>query len=280
MTARTVAEQLQLTQQALAATDNARLEASILLCHILQWQPAKLISHSDAAFSSEQQAALDALCSRRIAGEPSAYLVGERAFWTLDLKVTADTLIPRPDTETLVEFALEAIADTTAPRVLDLGTGSGAIALSIASERPDALVEATDFSLAALDVARENARQLDIIINAWHGGSWFEALPCQSPAFDLIVSNPPYIANSDPHLETLKYEPLAALTAGDDGLDDIRNLIANSREHLCSQGLLALEHGHDQARAVAQLFADHDYTDMQQRHDLAGIVRVSAARKR
>lgn len=272
-----VASALQQAQVTLAATDNPRLEAGLLMCHLLGWHNTKLISHSDQALSASQLSDFVHLVARRHNGEPSAYIVGERAFWSLDLKVTSDTLIPRPDTETLVEQALALLDGKTSPRVLDMGTGSGAIALSIAKERPDAHVEASDFSLQALDVAKNNAQRLRINIQAWHHGSWFSALPEHHPRFDLIVSNPPYIANNDPHLPSLQYEPLSALVAGQDGLDDIRLLIQQAPNYLLPNGYLALEHGYDQAPAVEQLFAAKSYTGLEQKKDLAHIIRASAA---
>ena len=272
-----VAAALGRVQRELGALDEPRLEASLLLCHLLGWRNTKLISHSDELLSDTQAQQLDALVQRRRSGEPSAYIIGERPFWTLDLKVTPDTLIPRPDTETLVEQALELITGKTAPRVLDMGTGSGAIALSIAKERPDAQVEASDFSAAALTVAQYNAQLNSANIHAWHLGSWFDALPSDGKPFDLIISNPPYITDDDPHLLALKYEPLSALISGADGLDDIRTIIAVAPKYLCADGHLALEHGYDQAEAVSQLLSTSGYSHIQQRHDLGHIIRATAA---
>lgn len=272
-----VAAALSRAQRELDTLDEPRLEAGLLLCHLLGWHNTKLFSHSDEQLSGVQLQQFNELVRRRQSGEPSAYIIGERAFWTLDLKVTSDTLIPRPDTETLVEQALELIAGKAAPRVLDMGTGSGAIALSIAKERPDAFVEASDFSEAALAVAKCNAQLNDVAIHAWHLGSWLEALPAHTQPFDLIVSNPPYITDDDPHLPALAHEPLSALISGTDGLDDIRAIIAKAPKFLCADGQLALEHGYDQAEAVAQLFSANGYSLIQQKRDLGQIVRASAA---
>lgn len=272
-----VAAALSRAQRELGTLDEARLEASLLLCHLLGWHNTKLFSHSDEPLSETKIQQLNRLVQRRLSGEPSAYIIGERAFWTLDLKVTPDTLIPRPDTETLVEQALELIAGKTAPRVLDMGTGSGAIALSIAKERPDAQVEASDFSEAALAVAKHNAQLNNVPLHAWHLGSWFEALPSDAQPFDLIVSNPPYITDYDAHLPALKYEPLSALISGADGLDDIRTIIATAPRLLRADGQLALEHGYDQAEAVAQLYGASGYSHIQQKRDLGNIIRASAA---
>lgn len=272
-----VAAALSRAQRELDTLDEPRMEASLLLCHLLGWHNTKLFSHSDEQLNSTQIRQFDELVLRRLSGEPSAYIIGERAFWTLDLKVTPDTLIPRPDTETLVEQALELITGKTAPRVLDIGTGSGAIALSIAKERPDAQVEASDFSEAALTIAKHNARLNNVAIHAWYLGSWLEALPSDAQPFDLIVSNPPYITDDDPHLPALEYEPLSALISGADGLDDIRIIIAKAPNFLRTDGQLVLEHGYDQAEAVAQLYSASGYSHIQQKRDLSNIIRASAA---
>lgn len=277
MTQASVAATLRRAQRELDSLEDPRLEASLLLCHVLDWYSSKLFSHSDELLSETQTEQLDALIARRLAGEPSAYLLGERAFWTLDLKVTPDTLIPRPDTETLVEQTLDLIKDIQAPRVLDMGTGSGAIALSIAKERPDAHVEASDFSAAALEVAKENALRNSVSLQAWHCGSWFDALPQNCAPFDLVVSNPPYIVDDDPHLAALKHEPITALISGADGLNDIRQIIAESAKYLRQNGHLALEHGYDQAEAVARLFREHGFNGIQQKRDLGQVIRASAA---
>lgn len=277
MTGCTVASALQQAKTQLQQTDSPHLEARLLLCHLLSWSNTKLFSHSDTVLSQAQLELFQALVERRLSGEPSAYIVGERAFWSFDLTVTNDTLIPRPDTETLVELALNLVAKKDAPRILDMGTGSGAVALAIASERPDAQVEASDFCAAALDVAKRNATKLDLNIHAWHHGSWFEALPAHAGCFDLIVSNPPYIAQKDTHLEDLSFEPKTALVAGPDGLRDIRHLIENAPHYLNKHGHLALEHGYDQNLAVARLFSEGNYTGVEQRRDLGNNVRASAA---
>jgi len=272
-----VATALQQAQAELHTTENPRLEASLLLCHLLSWSQTKLISHDDEVLTEAQSKAFDALVARRLAGEPSAYIVGTRGFWSFDLEVTPDTLIPRPDTEALVEHSLHLLADTQAPRILDLGTGSGAVALALATELPQAKVEASDFSAAALAVAKRNALNLGITLDAWHLGSWFEPLAADS-RYDLIVSNPPYIADNDPHLDALEHEPISALTSGADGLHDIRLLVEQSPAYLNNSGHLAIEHGFDQAHDIAQLFLQAGYTELQQIRDLGGNIRVSAAR--
>ena len=255
-----------------------RIDAQWLLLHVLG-QPdagrAWLIAHGDDALSSAQSELLFALCARRVAGEPVAYLTGHKGFYGLDLQVDARVLDPRPDTETLVDWALERLAGHPAPRVLDLGTGSGAIALALAHARPDATVLAVDASADALAVARANGERLRLPVQ-FAQSDWFSAVP---GTFDLIVSNPPYIAERDPHLPALRHEPLAALVAGADGLRDLRAIAAAAPTHLVPGGWLLLEHGWDQAEAVQTLLRTQGFEEVQTRNDLAGIGRCSGARR-
>lgn len=256
----------------------ARLEARLLLQSVMQVDRAWLISHEHDALQASIHAEFQALMRRRLDGEPIAHILGKREFYGLDLTVTADTLIPRPDTETLVEAALEKIPGNSACHILDLGTGTGAIALAIASQRPHAIVIATDRSPAALDIAASNARRLNLgNVHCLHG-DWFSTLGQQS--FALIVSNPPYIAAQDPHLSQgdLRFEPLSALASGPDGLDDIRRIIIGAPRHLDRGGRLMLEHGYDQADKVASLLMEQGFGEVAQHRDLAGIVRVTAGR--
>lgn len=256
-------------------TDESKLEAQTLLQHVLQVNRAWLISHADDTLTTEQYAAFEALLQRRLDGEPIAHILGTREFFGLNLKVTADTLIPRPDTETLVEAALEKIPKTAQARVLDLGTGTGAIALALAKHCPQAHVTAVDFSENALTVARENAENLSIPNVSFVHSYWFSAL--NNKQFDIIVSNPPYIAEHDPHLTQgdVRFEPKSALTSGADGLDDIRHIIAHAQHQLKPGGWLMLEHGYDQAQAVAELLAQAQFCHIGHRLDLAGIQRVT-----
>lgn len=214
---------------------------------------------------------LDSLAKRRISGEPMAYITGTKEFFGLPLQVDARVLDPRPDTETLVEWALELLRKRLQPRVADLGTGSGAIALALKSHCPSAQVEAVDYSTDALTVARANAQQLQLDVQ-FAQGSWLDPVHGD---FDLIVSNPPYIAATDPHLEALRHEPLQALASGVDGLDDIRTIITQSTQHLMPGAWLLLEHGYDQAAAVCTLLTQAGFTHAQSRHDLAGIARCT-----
>lgn len=266
-----------------------RLDAQLLLLHALG-QPAHarawLLAHDTDELSASAHAALDAAVQRRAAGEPLAYITGHKEFFGLDLAVDARVLVPRPDTETLVEWALAvldaasiqtALAEAPTLRALDLGTGSGAIALALKATRAELQVSAIDYSFDALAVARANAQRLGLALQ-FHQGSWLTALPQPTARFDLIVSNPPYIAAQDAHLPALTHEPLQALASGVDGLDDIRAIISQAPAHLLPGGWLLLEHGYDQATKVRALLLDAGLSDVQSRRDLNGIERCSGAR--
>ncbi len=251
-----------------------RLDAQMLVllaCGQGLHQRAWLLTHDGDVLSEAQQATLQATLARRRAGEPMAYITGRKEFFGLPLQVDARVLDPRADTETLVEWALELLHQRLEPRVVDLGTGSGAIALALKSHCPEARVEAVDYSADALAVARANAQQLQLDVQ-FAQGSWLEPVEGE---FDLIVSNPPYIASADPHLDALRHEPLAALTSGADGLNDIRRIVTQSVQHLRPGGWLLLEHGYDQAEAVCELLASAGFVQAQSRCDLAGIARCS-----
>jgi release factor glutamine methyltransferase len=234
-----------------------------------------LFTHPEDTLDSAASQRFFSTVARRRQGEPLAYINGEKEFWSLTLMVSPDTLVPRPETETLVAEALALIPRDTSCDILDLGTGSGAIALAIASERPEAQVVATDLSDAALAIARENARQLDTINISFLPGDWVE--PVVGQTFDVIVSNPPYVESGDPALQNLQHEPLGALAAGVDGLEAIRALALQCREIMKPGGTLLLEHGADQQNAVAALLADAGWLDLRCINDLAGKARVTAA---
>ncbi|HWI81604.1 peptide chain release factor N(5)-glutamine methyltransferase [Ramlibacter sp.] len=255
-----------------------RLDAQLLLLQVLGRAPgdrAWLLAHDDGPLDAQQQRQFTILCARRAAGEPLAYIAGRREFYGLDLAVDARVLVPRPDTETLVEWALEVLASRASPRVIDLGTGSGAIALAIKHRRPDAHVVASDHSPHALEVAAANARSLGLDVE-FRRGAW---LAGTTDRFDLVVSNPPYVAAGDPHLAALVHEPLDALVAGPDGLDDLRAIVAQAPACLAAGGWLLLEHGHDQAAAVRGLLAAAGFEQLASRRDLAGIERCSGGRR-
>ena len=259
---------------AAAALGVDRLDAQLLLLHALGRAPhdrAWLLAHDTDAMSDAAWASLAAQLSRRLAGEPVAYLLGTKEFHGLDLQVDARVLVPRPDTETLVDWALQCLEDRNAPRVLDLGTGSGAIALALQHARPDAQVDAVDASADALAVAEANARRLGLPVR-FALAHWLDGA---ADGYTAIASNPPYIAANDPHLPALRHEPSSALVAGADGLDDIRQIVQNAPDHLAEGGWLLLEHGHDQAAAVRQLLEYRGFAEVQSRDDLAGIQRCS-----
>ena len=284
---------------------SARIEVQCLLQHVLKVSRAYLFSHPERCLSASEHATYQALLKRRLEGEPIAYILGKREFFSLNLSVTSDTLIPRPETELLVELALARIIHPTsllphfphslvflerdaklpsplgegwgegAFHVLDLGTGSGAIALAIAHQRSKAEVWACDFSASALAVAIENSQQLGIVNIHFMESNWFSALHGQR--FNVIVSNPPYIAANDPHLlqGDVRFEPTTALVSGSDGLDDIRLIITQACDHLYSGGWLLLEHGFDQAVHVRKLFLASGFQNVFSAKDLAGIERCS-----
>ena len=244
-----------------------RADADILRAFVLGCSRAQLVLQP--SLTPAQQTRYESLLARRAAGEPVAYLTGEKEFWSLTLNVTPDVLIPRPDTELLVEWALQLAPQ----RVADVGTGSGAIALALAKELPQARFTATDISAPALAIARVNAQTLKLGNVEFLHGSLLEPLGSD---FDLIVSNPPYIAERDPHLPALRYEPKLALTSGADGLDAIREIVGHAPAHLKSGGWLLLEHGADQGAAVRELMQKTGFTRVETRRDLAGHERASA----
>lgn len=255
-----------------------RHEAELLLLHVLGRERGWLFAHATDVLDPVTAEAFAALLQRRIAGEPVAYLLGRRGFWTLDLAVSPATLIPRPETERLVELALERLPEGVPLRIADLGTGSGAIALALASERPQAHVLATDMSAAALAVAADNARAHGLANVAFRRGSWHA--PLAGERFDLIASNPPYIASDDPHLARgdLRFEPATALASGHDGLDDIRLIIAGAPAHLQPGGWLLMEHGWDQGEPIRALLADAGFVEVDTAVDLEQRDRVSLGR--
>ena len=235
---------------------------------------AWLLTHDNDLLAPQQTTRLHGFVQRRLDGEPVAYIEGRKEFFGLDLQVDARVLVPRPDTETLVQWALEVLAGQTSAAALDLGTGSGAIALALKQQRPDCQVHARDLSADALQVAQANARRLHLEVQ-FSQGSWFDGL---AQRFALVVSNPPYIVEGDHHLAALRHEPPSALASGADGLDDIRKIIEGIGPHLLPGGWLLLEHGYDQANAVCTLLQTAGLQEVQSRADLSGILRCSGGR--
>jgi release factor glutamine methyltransferase len=253
-------------------------DARLLLRHVLGATQAQLIAYPERALSAAERERYLTLVDRRAAGEPVAYLLGVREFFSLDLRVTPDVLIPRPETEHLVEHALARLAPGAGRRALDLGTGSGAVAIALALSRPDALVIAADISEAALALARENARRHSAAV-LFLRSDWMTPI---EGAFDLIVSNPPYVRSDDPHLDLgdVRFEPRLALVAGKDGLDCIRTIVLQARTRLREGGWLLFEHGYDQGPAGLGLLEEAGYAELTSLRDLVGHLRVSAGRWR
>lgn len=275
-----IAGQLTEARQRLATAgiESAGLEARLLVGHLLGMSSAAMIAHGDRALSVAQTEAIRNLVGERVSGRPIAYLLGQREFWSLPLRVDERCLIPRPETELLVERALRRLPDGAA-RVIDLGTGSGAIVLALLAERPRLEAWGSDASADALAVAADNAKRLERTVH-WFRGRWLEAV-APRPLFDVIVSNPPYVDPSDPHLESgdLRFEPRAALVAGDGGLADLATIAEQSHARLCSGGWLLLEHGYDQAPAVRALLARHGFLEVTSHRDPAGLERITEGRR-
>lgn len=256
------------------STDTPNLDAELLLAYVLEISRSRLLAHPEQKISAAQEQAFNALIAARRAGQPLAYLTGQREFWSLTLNVTPATLIPRPETELLVEQCLQFMPASAKLRILELGTGSGAIALALASERPRSHITATDISNRALAVAQQNADVLGIRNVECVQGDWFA--PVSTRRFQLIVSNPPYVAEGDPHLQSgsLCFEPEQAIVSGADGLAAIRKIVESAPSHLEQQGILLLEHGLGQAESVRKLMTASGFTSIYSASDLAGIERV------
>ena len=260
--------------RSLALSALAAVDAQVLLAHVLGRNRAWLVAHADDALAPHDAAAFAALVERRRRGEPVAYLTGTREFFGLSLTVSPAVLIPRPETETLVEVALARLPLNGSPRVLDLGTGSGAIALAIARERPEARVYACDACAEAVRVAHANAQRLGLFNLRFFVSDWYAGVP-ELP-FDVIVANPPYVAPDDPHLDALRFEPMQALTDGRDGLACLRTIVAGAPARLAPGGMLAVEHGYDQPGPVRSLFGDAGFLAIVTHADLAGHARVTS----
>lgn len=273
MKALSVAQALLWAKEQLEAMDEAALDAEILLAHAINKNRTWLKTWPEYLLSDDQISQFEDFISRRRRGEPTAYIIGEQEFWSLTFEVTSDTLIPRPETELLVEQALQRILLDQKCTIADLGTGSGAIALAIASERPQATVWALDMSEPALKVAEANAQSNKIGNVAFEQGSWLNEW--QHGLLDMIVSNPPYVAPNDPHLADLVYEPVTALVAEDKGLSDIRQITQQATEHLKPGGYLLFEHGYDQGAAVREILQQTGFEQIETVKDYAGLDRVT-----
>lgn len=258
-------------------SESPALEAEILLMDALGKPRSYLHAWPERMLARLTVENFQQRIERRIAGEPIAHITGEKEFWSLPLTITQDVLIPRPETELLVEITLQQIPEQTALSVADLGTGSGAIAIALASERPDCLITATDISTQALDIAQANAERLKLKNIHFRKSDWYEAL--EEKQYDIIVSNPPYIAENDPHLNQgdLPHEPVSALISGTDGLDDIRVITGQAKPHLNPGGKLILEHGYNQEEALGNIMQAQGLENIQCYRDLAGLPRVTIA---
>lgn len=259
------------------ASESPALDAELLLAHVLGLSRAALRTSGEREVGPGDAARFATLVDRRAAGEPVAYLTGRRGFWTLELAVNPAVLVPRPETELLVEAALERLRPLHAPDILDLGTGSGAVAIALASESPGARVVAVDTSGAALEVAAANAAAAGVALVAFLQGHWYR--PVSGRRFDCIVANPPYLAATDPHLPGLTYEPRGALVAGPTGLEALEEIVAGAGEHLREGGWLLVEHGAGQGAAVRRSCAAAGLESVETLTDLAGLERVTLARR-
>ncbi len=273
-------------QQLGGVSDSPRLDAEILLAHCLQKPRSYLYTWPERIPEQQQLDEYSTLLQQRFSGQPIAYLIGYREFWGMQLRVTPDTLIPRPETELLIETALHYLTEhkdikNQQPNILDLGTGSGAIALALRNELPNANIIATDKSVTALTVAQANARQHQQNTVMFQLSDWFTAIPANKQ-FDLIACNPPYVADNDVHLTQgdVRFEPETALTSGPDGLDDIKHIIAHAPSYLAGDGLLILEHGYDQAEIIESMLKQNHYSDVRCLKDLAGNDRISCGHYR
>jgi release factor glutamine methyltransferase len=270
----TVAASLQMGVRTLQShSDSPRLDAEILLCKVLDVSRTALIARSDELVPDDGRQAYEKLIARRVRGAPISYLTGSREFWSLELTVTPDVLVPRPETELVVELALALCPLDQTHSVLDLGTGSGAIALAIAAERPSVRITGIDISAPALAVAMQNSRKLDLPHVQWRVGSWFDAVPGER--FDIIVANPPYVASGDPALTKLAAEPLLALASGPTGLEALAAIIDRAARHLNPRGWLLLEHGSTQADQVAGMLDAQGFSGIRSHHDYSGKPRVT-----
>ena len=270
-----IADAVKHAQQQLVESDSARLDAEILLCSVINCERTYLYTHPEQTLSSNEINSFNELITQRSAGHPIAHLIKEKEFWSMALEVTTDTLIPRPETEILVDAALNRIPKDSSYSILELGTGSGAISIAIASERPLTNITATDIKEGVLKVARSNAESHQLNNITFEKADWFDIK--NSSTYDLIVSNPPYISNDDPHLRQgdVRFEPESALVSGNEGLDDLNIIITGAKKYLNTNGWLLLEHGYQQGNAVRQLMQENNFSTISTLKDYSDLDRVS-----
>ncbi len=271
----TITELLQKAEQSIHSSESARLDAEILFCDLMQFDRCRIYSHPQQLVPEDKSVLFQFLIEQRQQGHPIAHLTGKKEFWSLELAINKYTLIPRPETELLVETALQMIPENAAFNILDLGTGSGAIAIAIASERPDCKIVATDINKNALTIAKENAQTHRIENIQFYLSDWYQNIPLQS--FDLIVSNPPYIKQDDEHLSQgdVRFESELALVAGADGMQAIKMILENAKHYLASDACLLIEHGYDQKLLVQEAFLKHDFKQLKTFQDLSGQDRMT-----
>jgi release factor glutamine methyltransferase len=260
------------------SSSSATLDAQILLTHILRCNTAHLLAWPDKELEPEQTTRYQSLIKQRQAGKPVAHLTGLREFWSLNFFVNDSTLIPRPETETLVEFVLTKFAGEKSLNLIDMGTGTGAIAISIATEKLDWKITASDISTEALKLAKKNSEHHMLANTSFIQSNWFENIKQKN--FDIIISNPPYIAENDPHLQQgdVRFEPQRALTSGKMGMDDIKHLCQYAKNYLAQNGWLIVEHGYDQEKSVSDCFVEHGFNQIEQSTDLLGHTRMTAGK--
>jgi release factor glutamine methyltransferase len=260
------------------SSPSATLDAQVLLCHVLQCNSAHLAAWPEKNLSDSDEEKFHALIQQRAQGVPVAHLTGQREFWSLNFSVDDSTLIPRPETETLIEFIFSHYADREHLRMLDLGTGSGAIAIAVAKEKPGWQITASDIAAPALKLARRNSERLQAENISFMQSDWFQNISAKD--FDLIVSNPPYIAADDPHLSQgdVRFEPATALVSGSSGMDAIEHICLHAKNHLAKNGWLIVEHGYNQKQQVADCFIKNGYAQLTQQQDLSGHIRMSAGK--
>ncbi len=275
-----IQQALQQASQNLAeSSPTARLDAQVLLSHVLQCNTAHLLAWPEKKLNEEQTSSFQRLIQQRQHGLPVAHLTGSREFWSLNFSVNDSTLIPRPETETLIEYILDKFSDREKIKLLDMGTGTGAIAITIATEKPGWEIFASELSADALKLARDNSYSHQTTNISFVQSNWFDNIKAND--FDIIVSNPPYIANDDPHLLAgdVRFEPQSALSAGATGMDDIEHLCQHAKNHLTQNGWLIVEHGYNQKQLVSDCFAENGYVEIEHKNDLAGHIRMTAGKK-